>query len=343
MTHVADAPAVAALAHQPLVTIVIPTYDDDPQHLREAVASALAQTYPRVEVVVVDDGSSRPETHSALDALTSVTLVRQDNAGPAAARNAGTAAGSGDVVICLDADDRLSPDFVAQAVTVLGQEPRARVAYPRMEPFGSDTSTAWPTRGELTVRDFAQRSAVPVCSVFHREDWAAAGGWDEEMRLGMEDHEWWVRLLGRTGGTAAPLPSAVHHPRVRQAPARGPGPMPTTSPSHGTTSSRTTHPRYSPSSSEEPGRRRTPQRPRPRVPGPTPGCFDDGAGLWADARCGRRDAPGATRAARRHPPRAVMRPIAAAHRRRVRAGTSPTRASRSSAARPTLAMRSTTT
>lgn len=216
MTHVADAPAVAAPAHHPLVTIVIPTYDDDPQHLREAVASALAQTHPRVEVVVVDDGSSRPETHAALDALTSVTLVRQDNAGPAAARNAGTAAGTGDVVICLDADDRLSPDFVAQAVTVLGQEHRARVAYPRMEPFGSDTSTAWPTRGELTVRDFAQRSAVPVCSAFHREDWAAVGGWDEEMRLGMEDHEWWVRLLGHTGGTAAPLPSAVHHYRVRR-------------------------------------------------------------------------------------------------------------------------------
>lgn len=215
VTHVADAPARAAHAHQPLVTIVIPTYDDDPEHLREAVASALAQTHPRVEVVVVDDGSSRPETKATLDALTSVTLVQQGNAGPSAARNAGTAAGTGDVVICLDADDLLSPDFVAQSVAVLGQEHEARVAYPRMEPFGSDTSTAWPTRGKLTVRDFAQRSAVPVCSAFYRDDWAAVGGWDEDLRLGMEDHEWWVRLLGHTGGTAAPLPSAVLHYRVR--------------------------------------------------------------------------------------------------------------------------------
>ena len=209
----ADAPSKAA-AHQPLVTIVIPTYDDDPQHLREAVASALSQTHPRVEVIVVDDGSSRPETRAALDALTSVTVVRQDNRGPSAARNVGIAAGHGDYVICLDADDRLSREFVGQAVAVLAGDGRVRVAYPRMEPFGKAWA-AWPTRGELTVRDFAQRSAVPGCSAFYRDDWAAVGGYDEEMRLGMEDHEWWVRLLGCTGGVAAPMPSAVLHYRVR--------------------------------------------------------------------------------------------------------------------------------
>lgn len=214
MTHVADAPSTAA-AHQPLVTIVIPTYDDDPEHLREAVASALAQTHPRVEVVVVDDGSSRPETHAALDALTSVTLVRQDNAGPAAARNAGAAAGSGEVIICLDADDTLSADYAAQASHILVNQPDACVAYPRVEPFGVIPWPVRPTRGDLGLVDFAQRSAVPASSAYRRRDAAEAGGWDEQMRTGMEDHEWWIRLHGTHGGRAVPMPSAVLNYRTR--------------------------------------------------------------------------------------------------------------------------------
>ena len=94
-----------------LVTIVIPTYNDDPEHLHEAVASARSQTHPHLEVIVVDDGSTRPETLHALDDLeTSLTVVHQSNGGPSAARNVGIRAGSGELIICLDADDVLSPD-----------------------------------------------------------------------------------------------------------------------------------------------------------------------------------------------------------------------------------------
>lgn len=199
-----------------LVTIVIPTYDDDPEHLRQAVASALSQTHPGIEVVVVDDGSTRSDTVAALDALESVTVIRQDNLGPSAARNAGIRAGHGEVLICLDADDMLSHDYAAEAVHVLSTTPAAAIAYPRVEPFGEDPGPTWPTRGQLGVGDFAQRSAAAVSSAFRRSDWVAAGGWDESMRTGMEDHEWWVRLLGRTAGSAHPLPHATLAYRVRR-------------------------------------------------------------------------------------------------------------------------------
>lgn len=192
---------------QPLVTVVIPTYDDDPEHLAEAVASVRAQTYPRVELVVVDDGSHAPVR------LDGVRVIRQDNAGVATARNTGIRATTGEVVICLDADDRLSPTYAAEAVEVLA-DPGVTIAYARMEKFGAIDET-WFRGRTLTLADFSQRSAVPATSAFRRSDWERAGGWDETMRTGMEDHEWWVRLLGECGGTCRPMVTAVVHCRVR--------------------------------------------------------------------------------------------------------------------------------
>ena len=197
-----------------LVTIVIPTYNDDPEHIHDSVGSALAQSYPMTEVVVVDDGSTRSDSIEALAALDGVRLITQPNSGPSAARNTGIRAGSGEFVICLDADDLLAEELAAEAVTLLNKHADAAIAYPRMEPFGGPREV-WPTRGRLTLADFAQRSAVPVGSAFRRTAWDQAGGWDESMRTGMEDHEWWIRLLGVTGGVALPMPRAVHHYRVR--------------------------------------------------------------------------------------------------------------------------------
>lgn len=199
----------------PLVTVVIPTYDDDPEHLASAIASVVAQTHPRLEVVVVDDGSSSPFALPPWLAQGPIRVIRQANAGPAAARNTGIHAGQGHYVMCLDADDCISPSYVGEAVRLLDEDPTRSVAYARMVPFGESDMPAWPTRGELSIRHFAQRSAVPVASMFRRADWAATNGWDEGMRTGMEDHEWWVRLLGTTDGTVVPIPGAVVHYRVR--------------------------------------------------------------------------------------------------------------------------------
>lgn len=188
------------------VSIVIPTYNDDREHLAEAVASARAQTYPNVEVVVVDDGSDVPVQ------LDGVRVIRQDNAGPSAARNTGIRATSAEVVICLDADDRLSPTTAAEAVDVLA-DPAVTIAAPRVQEFGAGSSS-WGGDRTLDLRALG-RGAVSVTSAFRVADWQTAGGYDETLRVGLEDYEFFVRLLAATGGVAAPLPSAVHHYRVR--------------------------------------------------------------------------------------------------------------------------------
>lgn len=192
------------------MTIVIPTFNDAPEHLAEAVQSALAQTYPDVEIIVVDDGSDTPVV------LNNVVVIRQANAGVAAARNRGIKAGAGQFVITLDGDDRLSPSYVQEAVSVLKADALATAAYPRVQEFGERSGVWWPGAGrDVRLKEFAVHSPIAAASAFRRADWEAAGGFDESLRIGQEDYEFWVRLLGRCGGHAAGMPTATLYYRIR--------------------------------------------------------------------------------------------------------------------------------
>jgi hypothetical protein len=103
---------------EPPATVIIVNHNYAPW-LGEAIDSALAQTYPEVEVVVVDDGS----TDSSRDVIASyrshIRTVLKPNEGQAAAMNAGFAVSQGDPVIFLDADDVLLPEAVTSAAEVL--------------------------------------------------------------------------------------------------------------------------------------------------------------------------------------------------------------------------------
>ena len=103
---------------EPLVSVLIPCFNND-AHVGEAIESALAQTHPRVEVIVVDDGS----TDRSADVLRSfgdrITWETGPNRGACAARNRAFELSSGEFVQYLDADDRLRPEKVARQLPPL--------------------------------------------------------------------------------------------------------------------------------------------------------------------------------------------------------------------------------
>jgi glycosyltransferase involved in cell wall biosynthesis len=101
------------------VSIIIPAYNAE-KWIGETLESALAQTWSRKEVIVVDDGS-RDNTLSVAQGLASakVKVLRQDNAGASAARNRGLALAQGELIQFLDADDLLAPDKVARQMQTL--------------------------------------------------------------------------------------------------------------------------------------------------------------------------------------------------------------------------------
>ena len=109
------------------VSIVIPCYNHA-HFLSQAIESALAQSWPECQVVVVDDGSTDNSSEVAAR-YDNVVVVRQPNRGLAAARNAGFRASDGDVVIFLDADDRLWSDAARVAVDVFAAHPLAAMVF----------------------------------------------------------------------------------------------------------------------------------------------------------------------------------------------------------------------
>jgi GT2 family glycosyltransferase len=187
------------------VTVVIPCFSYG-EFLREAVDSALGQRGGAPRVVVVDDGSTEPATLQALEDLPpEVELVRQENAGPAAARNRGAGATDSPLLLMLDADDRLRPGALEALRAPLDSEPELGFAYGYAEFFG-----AW--SGRLDFPDYdpyrlLYRSIVGATSLVRRELFEAVGGFDTEIP-GYEDWDFYLGALER-GWTGRRVPEVV--------------------------------------------------------------------------------------------------------------------------------------
>lgn len=115
-----------APAFAELVSVVIPCYRQA-QYLGEAIESVLEQTYPHLEVLVVDDESTDNASQIAAR-YPGVRCVRERNCGMAEARNVGVRATNGDFLVFLDADDRLLPEAVQAGVQALAQRPECAAA-----------------------------------------------------------------------------------------------------------------------------------------------------------------------------------------------------------------------
>ena len=111
-----------------LVSIIIPTYNHA-HFISDAVNSCLEQTYPNIEIIVVDDGST-DNTQQVLEPYSSqIKYIYQKNAGPAAARNNGARASNGNYLLFLDSDDWLSSEQIALQIIELNKRPEYGLVY----------------------------------------------------------------------------------------------------------------------------------------------------------------------------------------------------------------------
>jgi glycosyltransferase involved in cell wall biosynthesis len=190
------------------------------RHVAAALDSALAQTYPCIEIVVVDDGSTdhTPGILAEFARTRGVQVIRQANLGQSAALNRGLAAARGDYVKFFDSDDLLAPDAVAIQVAALESSPSDQLAYGEWARFHIEPTEALftPRPGwhdcspiEWIVTTWVDTEPMYQCALWliPRALLSCAGGWNERLGL-INDFEFFTRLVLASSGV-------IHTPGAR--------------------------------------------------------------------------------------------------------------------------------
>jgi glycosyltransferase involved in cell wall biosynthesis len=182
--------------YQPLVSVIMPTYNGS-KYIAESIESALAQTYPSVELIVVDDGSTDDTTEVVRRYGDRVTLLQQKNGGTAAARNFGIAHAHGELIALLDHDDLWLPNKLERQIPVFAESPRVGMVHTGARWFQTEThastSEVIPALS-LDYHDLLAWCLVSCCTVmFTRKAFDEAGPFDASL-LGTDDWDMWIRI-----------------------------------------------------------------------------------------------------------------------------------------------------
>ena len=173
----------------PTVSVVIPAYNAA-EWISEAIQSALDQTYPPLEVIVVDDGSRDDTWLIASRFAPRARVLRKRNGGPAAARNLGIASATGEWIALLDADDRWAARKLEKQVALAA--PGVALVHTALE-----NEADGPELPETITFDVLwEANCIANSSVLIRRDAVLAlGGFDEDLKLkSVEDYHLWLRL-----------------------------------------------------------------------------------------------------------------------------------------------------
>ncbi len=181
------------------VSVIIPTYQHA-AYVADAVKSALAQTYPAYQVIVVDDGSTDQTSEVLAQFGESIQIIRQPNRGLPAARNSGICAASGDLLAFLDADDLWFPDKLARQVPLFERDSQVGLVFSNAHYFdaqGLHKATFFdlvpPASGEVFTTLF-ERNFVPVLTAVVRRDCLRTAGEFDESLTACEDYDLWLRI-----------------------------------------------------------------------------------------------------------------------------------------------------
>jgi len=192
-------------AHKPSIAAVIGAYQAE-RYIAETLESILGQTHPPDEVIVVDDGSTDGTARELERFSESIRVVRQDNAGCAAAFNTAFREASCDYVAECGADDIWEPDKLERQFQALTKHPEIDIVFSAARVFGN-TDGCWgmpteedPNVGIMDPRRFARTMyrSNPVCpstTLTRRSLYERLGPFAVREEMATEDYDYWMRAL----------------------------------------------------------------------------------------------------------------------------------------------------
>ena len=175
------------------VSVITPVYNR-PQYLEEAAKSIQQQSHTNWEHIIVDDGSTNTQTQDVLKTiarLPKTIIYRTENKGLAAARNFGIERSTGEYILTLDDDDKWHADFIRSALNIFQEKPQAGVVTAWMKEFGLSNRII-KTKGGGIKNFLIENNSVH--GIFKKEYWENVDGYDEKMKTGYEDWDFWLRI-----------------------------------------------------------------------------------------------------------------------------------------------------
>jgi|GEM_PF-2925595 len=189
-------------------SVIVPCFNQG-AFIQDCLESLLAQTLAPLEVLVVNDGSTDDATVRRLEQVCQgpVRLIHQENRGLSGARNSGIRQAIGDWIVPLDCDDALEPDALEAYAEAISGAPDVSVWYPDIHHFGLQ-SARWNCPDFNQWRQLWMNQLV-CSSAINRRVFDAGVTYNERMRSGYEDWEFYIHALVERGFRARPLKKAV--------------------------------------------------------------------------------------------------------------------------------------
>ncbi len=185
------------------VSIIIPCYNQK-EYIKEAIESALNQTYPDIEIIVINDGSTDNSAAIIKSFATRhnniIFIDNKENKGVIYSRNIAIKAASGEYILPLDGDDKIDPFYAEKAVNIFENFSKRnsandilKIVYCKTKLFGNNNE-------EFKLDKFSPdkiifNNCIPNSAMFRKIDFVKAGGYKDYMKDGLEDWDLWLSLL----------------------------------------------------------------------------------------------------------------------------------------------------
>ena len=207
--------AFSQTINTPIISVIVPCYNQS-RYLSEALESVWMQTYENWECIIVDDGSPDDTADIALNFCLKdkrFKYLKKENGGLSSARNAGIKEASGNLILPLDADDRIHKDYLCFAIEAFNRNKTLDLIYCKAAYFGEKT-------GEWILEPYSYEQLLThnciFCSaIFKKEDFTKANGYSENLKCGWEDWDLWLRMLNSTSKVLQ-LPETLFFYRIKE-------------------------------------------------------------------------------------------------------------------------------
>jgi glycosyltransferase involved in cell wall biosynthesis len=184
-----------------LVSIIVPCYNQA-HFLNESLASVLNQTYIHWECIIVNDGSpdnTKEVAKNWCETDKRFRYIEKENGGLSSARNAGINNSIGDFILPLDADDIIDKAFLTKLVPELENNPSIAIITCYSKFFSGKLNNIIHELKPIgtTYHAILFENSIIATSLYRKKCWDEVGGYDESMKKGFEDWEFWISILKR--------------------------------------------------------------------------------------------------------------------------------------------------